>query len=119
MVPSYAPSSSLPHARTHKQVKTVSVLDIVEPVGERQQKGSEYGLNYLIYKSQMYDDGLTAEVQKMRKKVAIQIKDRAFKGKTFILLINVPPSLSDPFLHHEFKKVSLPAFSRIYEPSHA
>lgn len=48
----------------------------------------EYHSYRLIQKYRLFDEDISSEMQKMCKKVTVQIKDEVFNGKDKILLIN-------------------------------
>lgn len=53
-------------------------------MNERCQRVFNYRSYLLIHKSQQYDDDVASEMQKMRKKAAVQMRSKAFNGKNAI-----------------------------------
>lgn len=56
---------------------------------ERYQKAVDHRYYRSIYKSEWHDYDMASDFQKMRKKVAVQMKDQAFNGKDSISVVEV------------------------------
>lgn len=63
-------------------------LNVLAPVSERYQKAVDYRCYRLIHKSQRHDDDVASEIQKMHRKVAVQVKEQAFNSKESISVKN-------------------------------
>lgn len=57
-------------------------------VNEWYQKAVYYRFYRLLHKSQRYGDDAASEIQKVRKNVAVHIKEQKFNGKNFIFVIH-------------------------------
>lgn len=77
-----------PLPETRKRSNSVSGLKVLVPANQRNCTAVEYRLQKLIRRSQRYEDYFTSEMQKIRKKVAMQMKDQVFSGKDLISAIN-------------------------------
>lgn len=80
-----------------KRATSESILKVRAPLKERYQKAVDYQLYRLIHNSQWYDDDITSEMQKVHKKVAVQMKDQALNGKDSIYVINVLTELKQAY----------------------
>lgn len=67
-----------------KSEYSVSGRELLVLVNERFQTVIDYRSCRLIHKSQRYDDDMTSDIQKMRKKVTVRIEDEASNVKDSI-----------------------------------
>lgn len=61
----------------------------VAPVNGRYQTAANYQSYRFNYKSQRHEHNVASQMQKRRKKVAVEIKDEAFNGQNSICVIKV------------------------------
>lgn len=96
-----------PAPSAHKQEHFVSNRTVLVQVIERYQKANDYCSYRLIQKYQRCDDEVASELQKMRKKLAVQIKDQTFNRKDLISVINLLTEFKQGEISHESTKVPL------------
>lgn len=68
--------------------KSVQRLNVIVPINERYWPAVDYKSYQLIHKTRPYHEYVTSEIQMMRKKIAVQIKDYSFSGKSPISITN-------------------------------
>lgn len=68
----------------------MSVLErkFIDSINERYQAAFDLMCYWLINKSRWYEEDVTSKIHKMRKKIAVQMKDLSFNGKDPIWVIN-------------------------------
>lgn len=81
--------SSIPPARLQDLFE--SILNFLVSLIERDKKAFDYCSYHLVHNSERYDDDVRLEMGKMRKKVAIQMKELAFNGKDYTSVIYALP----------------------------
>lgn len=67
----------------------MSGLKVLVSVSERYGTAIDYPSYWLIQKGQSYDDDVSSEMQIVRKKVAVQMKDQEFYRQDSISVINL------------------------------
>lgn len=77
-----------PAPATHERTTSESGLKVQLPLKKRYWKANEYWAYRLIYKSLRFDYTVPSEIQNMRKKRAVQMKDQVLNGKDSTWVIN-------------------------------
>lgn len=72
---------------TQKESDFQSSLTVLVPVNKRYQKAIDYRSYDLIHNLQRFEDDLSSEKQKMRKKVAVRLKNQQFNEQDSIYCI--------------------------------
>lgn len=96
-----------PLARKRDVSKTS--FEILVPANKRYEKAVDYRSYHLIQKSQRYENDVPSKIQKMRKKVAVQMESQSINSKDFISVINFVTEVKQAYDFHVFTKVPLSA----------